>query len=179
MTFSVSLSGHVNDPATAEGEEQALVDDLKALVAKHADKISYASGSFQYQGAVDLVAAAAPAPVPVPTTDPSGFVPRIEGETYTEAQARLFTFNAGKPETEQAGVPTEAEWDAMIPTPAPDVVGGADGPVNPNADPVVHPDGLVVKLADDTYHAYVERASAAGATAVLTEIEWNAESVSA
>lgn len=56
MSFSLSLSGDVGDGPNAEGDEQTLVDDLKAVLSTHADKVSYASGSFQFSGSRDLVA---------------------------------------------------------------------------------------------------------------------------
>lgn len=59
--WSVTLSGDVNtaEATSAAGDEQSLRDDLAAVVAKHADKISFAEASFAFSGTEDLGLASA------------------------------------------------------------------------------------------------------------------------
>lgn len=61
--FSLSISGTVNADSQPEAEaiEQAIADDLRAVISKHSDHITVAGGSFDYSGSIDLLPAAAPA----------------------------------------------------------------------------------------------------------------------
>jgi len=167
MSFSISISGHVTNPDTAEAEEQKLVDDLKALIATHGDKVSYASGSFQYQGSVDLmpvVAVVTPDPAPnadgspgepgtppappEPDTPPEGFFVKIAGETYADYAARAAA----------VGITTildEAAWNALAPdgTPGTGDVTPPDG--TPPADNVTPP--FVQKMSATETYAEAQR----------------------
>lgn len=70
MSFSLSISGHVTDESQAEGGEQSLIDDLLGVLEKHADKVNFASGQFQYSGQRDLLAEIAAGQSTSETPDP-------------------------------------------------------------------------------------------------------------
>lgn len=128
------------------------------------------------------------------------------GDGATDAQlAALSTIATDLGASHQRIAETNATLAAMLPQPvAPPVVvdpapttgdtgttdapvvGGDGGPVNPEAgapsdttataDPKL---GFVVKLANETYNEYVDRAAAAGFTSVLELNDWNAVEVGA
>lgn len=174
MSFTISISGHAANAATAEGDEQSLIDDVVALVAEHGDKITFATGSFQYSGSVDLVAAAAPpAGTSPPVVTAANFVIRYAGETIEQSKEREFTFNAGKDTPDQVVPFTDDQWNAATPQPNPNAP-VADPVSVPVPDPVVvHPADFVVHVANETYHDYVTRAGEAGMTQVLAEADWD------
>lgn len=198
MTFSLNISGHASDPDTAQEDQQTLIDDLRAVVGKHTDKITYATGNFQYEGDIDLLPPAPPVVVPPVDTPPvvtppvdtppvvtpppvveppapvdNGFVDKISGESFVDYQTRLFVFNEGKDPSAQAVPLTPDQWFALAPS-AP-----ASDPSAPTiAAPVeaapVDAGPFVLKLAGEDYGAYVARATAAGATTVMDLAPWNA-----
>lgn len=129
-SFSISISGATDDAETGAGTEQAFTDDLVALVKKYDDKVTYATASFSETGNVDLKAAAGAdsgttdggntgggTVTAFPVTDAAtGFVWKVAGESWTDAQTRLFDYNAGKDASVQvaAPFPTEEEWNAIV-----------------------------------------------------------------
>jgi hypothetical protein len=117
MGFSVSISGDATSATDPEAAEQAFADDLQAVVTKHADKLTYAGGTFAFSGTVDLLAPAAAGGGTTGggTTTPEPFVVKLPGETYLQAGERLMVYNEGKPAEQQApNLPSEADWDALV-----------------------------------------------------------------
>lgn len=166
MSFALTVNGHCNDPATAEGEEQKLIDALRTLIAEHADKITYAQGTFEYQGSVDLLlGGTGPIVQPDPNVTPPPNPPAVDPPAPT-------------PEPVPAPVPAPAPDPVPAPAPAP-VPAPEPQPTNPDGSPIPAPDAppvnhgdLVVKIPGETYHDYVDRAAAAGIVQVLGEQDW-------
>lgn len=72
MTWSISLGGDTSSSASAEGDEQALVDALVQVIKDHSDKVTYATGSFTYSGSRDLLAEAGSSVPPASPPAPGG-----------------------------------------------------------------------------------------------------------
>jgi hypothetical protein len=108
MSFSIVISGHVDNNDEAPGVEQQMIADLRAVVAKHAAHITLASATFQYEGSVDLTTS------DTDGTPSTGFVTKIEGETYEQYRERLVTYNASVPIDQQASSDiTEDDWNVL------------------------------------------------------------------
>lgn len=80
MSFSLSISGQINgaDAAEVEAKEQAIADAIRQVIADNAEHFTYAGGSFDYTGSINLLPADAPGggtvpggTDPTPTPDPS------------------------------------------------------------------------------------------------------------
>lgn len=112
MSFSLSITGDMTNSDTAESDEQAFVDALRKVVKDHDPQINYATGNFAFSGTVDLLAGTDTEPPPPPP--PPTFVTKVDGESYADYQARLFSFNADNPDHQvPAPFPTEEEWLAL------------------------------------------------------------------
>lgn len=152
MSFSISVSGHVDDPTIAEGVEQSIMDDVVAVLTKHKDHVRGATGSFQYLGEVDLVAAAgAGDPVDGSGADGSG------------------STGSGATGSGSTGSTDTGSGDA----------GGTTGQGNGGT---AEPGTFVAKVAGETYPDYVARvdawnadpANADSQMVVLGDTDWTA-----
>lgn len=126
--FSVHIEGQVDDAGNAGGEEQALLDDLIAVVKKHDSKITYAAGSnFSEHDDIDLIAAAQvdqPPETGGGGGEPTTFEQFVAGETFPKYDERLFAWNLAHqtPETGQVATAdqmNQAEFDALHANDAP------------------------------------------------------------
>lgn len=112
MAFNVTISGQIVDSeqSQVEAKEQAISDALKNVLAQFKADVTVATATFDYSGTTDLTAA--------PESGggggtPGAFVMKEAGESYLNAQERVFTYNSTRAVADQAQLPSENDWNAL------------------------------------------------------------------